>query len=105
MYTILIAILLYTKFLLIICFWSFNLFFSCTSPWNFSLCLFLYLKLVDPIEYRCKDDEVRAEATRELLKCIVDHRMAAKSLSTSEREAVSYLRFSFYLLFYLISAK
>ncbi|KAG2613707.1 hypothetical protein PVAP13_4KG405100 [Panicum virgatum] len=45
-------------------------------------------KLVDPIEYRCKDDEVRAEATRELLKCIVDHRMAAKSLSTSEREAV-----------------
>jgi len=31
---------------------------------------------------------VRAVATRELLKCIVDHRMAAKSLSTSEREAV-----------------
>jgi len=45
-------------------------------------------KLVDPIENRCKDDEVRAVATRELLKCIVDHRMAAKSLSTSEREAV-----------------
>ncbi|CAD6338649.1 unnamed protein product [Miscanthus lutarioriparius] len=45
-------------------------------------------KLVDPIENRCKDDEVRAEATRELLKCIVDHRMAAKSLSTPERDAV-----------------
>ncbi|PUZ59471.1 hypothetical protein GQ55_4G044500 [Panicum hallii var. hallii] len=40
-------------------------------------------KLVDPTENRCKDDEVKAEATRELLKCIVDHRMAAKSLSTS----------------------
>jgi heat shock protein 4 len=55
------------------------------------------LKLVDPIENRCKDDEVRAEATRDLLKCIVDHRMAARSLSTPERDAVSYLGFSFYL--------
>ncbi|KAJ1260430.1 hypothetical protein BS78_10G231600 [Paspalum vaginatum] len=45
-------------------------------------------KLVDPIEHRCKDDEVRAEAMRELLKCIYDHRMAAKSLSTPERDAV-----------------
>lgn len=45
-------------------------------------------KLVDPIENRCKDDEVRTQTTRELLKCIVDHRMAAKSLSAPEREAV-----------------
>ncbi|KAF8687363.1 hypothetical protein HU200_043049 [Digitaria exilis] len=45
-------------------------------------------KLVDPIENRCKDDEMRAEVARELLKCIVDHRMAAKSLSASERDAV-----------------
>ena len=67
------------------------LFTSCTFSFNFCLCLCLYLKLVDPIENRCKDDEVRAEATRELLKCIVDHRMAAKSLSTPERDAVSYL--------------
>ncbi|VAI91901.1 unnamed protein product [Triticum turgidum subsp. durum] len=45
-------------------------------------------KLVDPIEYRCKDEEARAEATRELLKRIVDHRMAAKSLSAPERDAI-----------------
>ncbi|KAK1612282.1 hypothetical protein QYE76_035955 [Lolium multiflorum] len=45
-------------------------------------------KLVDPIENRCKDEEVRAEATRELSKRIVDHRMAAKSLSTPERDAI-----------------
>ncbi|CAN6200764.1 unnamed protein product [Urochloa humidicola] len=45
-------------------------------------------KLVDPIENRCKDDEVRAEAMRELLKCIVDHKMAAKSLSAPERDAI-----------------
>ncbi|GJM97671.1 hypothetical protein PR202_ga14613 [Eleusine coracana subsp. coracana] len=45
-------------------------------------------KLVDPIESRCKDDEFRAQAMRELLKSIVDHRTAAKSLSTPERDAV-----------------
>ncbi|KAL6603168.1 hypothetical protein ACP70R_043529 [Stipagrostis hirtigluma subsp. patula] len=45
-------------------------------------------KLVDPIENRCKDDEVRAQAMRELLRCIADHRMAAKSLPTPERDAV-----------------
>jgi hypothetical protein len=55
----------------------------------------LYVKLVDPIENRCKDEEVRAEATRELSKRIVDHRMAAKSLSTPERDAVSCLTISF----------
>jgi heat shock 70kDa protein 4 len=38
---------------------------------------------------------VRAEIARELLKCIVDHRMAAKSLSAPERDAVSYLGFIF----------
>jgi hypothetical protein len=74
--------------------------FQCVLP-TFGLCtslldyflrfLSLYLKLVDPIEYRCKDEEARAEATRELLKRIVDHRMAAKSLSAPERDAVSYL--------------
>ncbi|KAM0901558.1 hypothetical protein ACQ4PT_019904 [Festuca glaucescens] len=46
-----------------------------------------FTMLVDPIENRCKDEEVRAEATRELSKRIVDHRMAAKSLSTPERDA------------------
>uniref|UniRef100_A0ACD5ZC60 Uncharacterized protein n=2 Tax=Avena sativa TaxID=4498 RepID=A0ACD5ZC60_AVESA len=45
-------------------------------------------KLVDPIENRCKDEEVRAQAMRELLKRIADHRMAAKSLSTAERDAI-----------------
>ncbi|KAL6873796.1 hypothetical protein ACP4OV_013878 [Aristida adscensionis] len=45
-------------------------------------------ELVDPIENRCKDDEVRAQTIRELSKCIADHRMAAKSLSTPDREAV-----------------
>ncbi|XP_020080084.1 heat shock 70 kDa protein 16-like [Ananas comosus] len=45
-------------------------------------------KLVDPIENRYKDEEVRAQATRELLKCIVDHRMAVRSLATYERDAI-----------------
>nr|CAB3471183.1 unnamed protein product [Digitaria exilis] len=69
-------------------FCSFCLDASCYIFFNFCLCLCLYLKLVDPIENRCKDDEMRAEVARELLKCIVDHRMAAKSLSASERDAV-----------------
>ncbi|XP_072994402.1 heat shock 70 kDa protein 16 [Typha latifolia] len=45
-------------------------------------------KLVDPIENRYKDEEARAQTTRELLKCIVDNRMAVKSLATYERDAV-----------------
>ncbi|KAG0478151.1 hypothetical protein HPP92_012870 [Vanilla planifolia] len=45
-------------------------------------------KLVDPIENRCKDEETRAEATRELLNCMVEHRMAAKSLGAHEQVAV-----------------
>uniref|UniRef100_J3MGW2 Heat shock 70 kDa protein 16 n=2 Tax=Oryza brachyantha TaxID=4533 RepID=J3MGW2_ORYBR len=45
-------------------------------------------RLVDPIENRCRDEEVRAQAMRELMKCIADHRMAAKSLSNPEQDAV-----------------
>ncbi|WOL15701.1 heat shock 70 kDa protein 16 [Canna indica] len=46
-------------------------------------------KLVDPIESRYKDEEGRPQATRELLKCIVDYRMAVSSLTTYERDAVN----------------
>ncbi|XP_057498029.1 heat shock 70 kDa protein 16-like [Actinidia eriantha] len=45
-------------------------------------------KLVDPIENRYKDEEARAEATRGLLSCVVEHRMALGSLPASERDAV-----------------
>ncbi|OVA11479.1 Heat shock protein 70 family [Macleaya cordata] len=45
-------------------------------------------KLVDPIESRYKDEEARAQATRDLLKCIVDYRMAVKSLPASDRDTV-----------------
>uniref|UniRef100_A0A0D9WTA4 Heat shock 70 kDa protein 16 n=1 Tax=Leersia perrieri TaxID=77586 RepID=A0A0D9WTA4_9ORYZ len=45
-------------------------------------------RLVDPIENRCKDEEVRDQAMKELLKCIANHRRAAKSLSTPEQDAV-----------------
>ncbi|KAJ8466227.1 hypothetical protein OPV22_028779 [Ensete ventricosum] len=45
-------------------------------------------KLVDPIENRYKDEEARAQATRELLKCIVDYRMAVSSVTTYERDVV-----------------
>ena len=48
----------------------------------------LFNKLLDPIENRYKNEEVRAQATRDLSKCIVDHRMAAKSLPTPEQYAV-----------------
>lgn len=41
------------------------------------------------MENRFKDEEARAQATRELLNCIVEHRMAVKSLVTYERDAVS----------------
>ncbi|KAJ6805199.1 heat shock 70 kDa protein 16-like [Iris pallida] len=46
-------------------------------------------KLVDPIENRYRDEEARAQATRELLKCIVDHRMAVQAVATYERDAVN----------------
>eukprot|EP00268_Persea_americana_P046689 TRINITY_DN481_c1_g1_i1.p1 TRINITY_DN481_c1_g1~~TRINITY_DN481_c1_g1_i1.p1 ORF type:complete len:794 (+),score=161.28 TRINITY_DN481_c1_g1_i1:604-2985(+) len=45
-------------------------------------------ELVDPIESRFRDDEARPQATRDLLKHIVEHRMAGKSLATSDRDAV-----------------
>ncbi|XP_059662185.1 heat shock 70 kDa protein 16 [Cornus florida] len=45
-------------------------------------------KLVDPIENRYKDEESRPQATRALLNCIVEHRMAVGSLSAIERDAV-----------------
>lgn len=45
-------------------------------------------KLVDPIESRFKDEEARAQATREFLNCIVEYRMAVQSMPTYEREAV-----------------
>ncbi|KAK4491938.1 hypothetical protein RD792_002720 [Penstemon davidsonii] len=45
-------------------------------------------KMVDPIENRYNDEEARALATRNLLNCIVEYRMAVKSLPTGERETV-----------------
>ncbi|KAF8414092.1 hypothetical protein HHK36_002091 [Tetracentron sinense] len=45
-------------------------------------------KLVDPIENRYKDEETRAQATRDLLKCIVDNRMAVTSLPANDGDAV-----------------
>ncbi|OMO76763.1 Heat shock protein 70 family [Corchorus capsularis] len=46
-------------------------------------------ELVDPIEKRYKDEEARAQATRDLLKCIADYRMAAGSLSSIKKDAVN----------------
>lgn len=45
-------------------------------------------KLVDPIENRYKDEEARAQATRDMLNCIVDYRMSVNSLPPKEREVV-----------------
>lgn len=45
-------------------------------------------KLVDPIENRYKDEGVRAQATRDLLKCIVEHRMSVGSLPPKDKEMV-----------------
>lgn len=42
------------------------------------------------VEVRYKEEEGRAPATRDLLNCIVEHRMAAGSLPPSERDAVSF---------------
>ncbi|PKA45955.1 Heat shock 70 kDa protein 16 [Apostasia shenzhenica] len=44
--------------------------------------------LVDPIESRYKDEKARAHATRDLLNCIVEYRMAVKSVANYERDAV-----------------
>ncbi|KAF8391557.1 hypothetical protein HHK36_023863 [Tetracentron sinense] len=45
-------------------------------------------EMVDPIENRFKDEEARAQATRDLLKCIVDYSMAVTSVPESDRDAV-----------------
>ncbi|XP_039130789.1 heat shock 70 kDa protein 16-like [Dioscorea cayenensis subsp. rotundata] len=45
-------------------------------------------KLVDPVESRYQNEEARAQASRELLRCIADHRKAAESCPTYERDAV-----------------
>ncbi|OIT05769.1 heat shock 70 kda protein 16, partial [Nicotiana attenuata] len=45
-------------------------------------------KMVDPVENRYKEEETRAQATRNLLNSIVEYRMAAGSLPASEKDAV-----------------
>ncbi|CAI9756597.1 unnamed protein product [Fraxinus pennsylvanica] len=45
-------------------------------------------KIVDPVEHRYKEEEARAQATRSLLNCIVEYRMAVGSLEPSERDIV-----------------
>ncbi|XP_050370955.1 heat shock 70 kDa protein 16 [Argentina anserina] len=45
-------------------------------------------KLVDPIESRYKDEEARAQATQDLLKCIGDYCTAVESLSPMDRESI-----------------
>ncbi|EXB50301.1 Heat shock 70 kDa protein 16 [Morus notabilis] len=45
-------------------------------------------KLVDPIENRYKDEDARTEATRDLLKCIVDYRTAVDSLPPKDKELI-----------------
>ncbi|KAH0986937.1 hypothetical protein GBA52_014114 [Prunus armeniaca] len=45
-------------------------------------------KMVDPIENRYKDEEARLQATRDLLKCIGDYRMAVNSLPPMDRESI-----------------
>ncbi|XP_022716906.1 heat shock 70 kDa protein 16-like [Durio zibethinus] len=45
-------------------------------------------KLVDPVENRYKDEEARAQFSRDLLKCIVDYRMSTKSLPNEDRELI-----------------
>ncbi|XVF27861.1 hypothetical protein REPUB_Repub14bG0145600 [Reevesia pubescens] len=46
-------------------------------------------KLVDPVEDRHKDEEARVQATSDLLKCIADYRMAAGSLPSIKKDAVT----------------
>ncbi|XP_022734400.1 heat shock 70 kDa protein 16-like isoform X2 [Durio zibethinus] len=45
-------------------------------------------KLVDPVENRYKDEEARAQASRDLLKCIVDYRILIESLPNENRELI-----------------
>ncbi|KAL6494194.1 hypothetical protein OROGR_030994 [Orobanche gracilis] len=44
--------------------------------------------LVDPIENRYRDEDARAEAMRNLLRCIVEHRMSADSLPPESKELI-----------------
>uniref|UniRef100_A0A7N0VB57 Uncharacterized protein n=1 Tax=Kalanchoe fedtschenkoi TaxID=63787 RepID=A0A7N0VB57_KALFE len=44
--------------------------------------------MVDPIENRYKDEEARAQATRELLNTIVEYRMHADSLPSVDKEPI-----------------
>lgn len=46
-------------------------------------------KLVDPVENRYKDEEARAQATRDLLNSIVDHRMSTDSLPTEDKGLIT----------------
>jgi heat shock protein 4 len=46
-------------------------------------------KLVDPIDNRYKDEEARAQATRDLLKSIVDYRMSVDSIPPKDREMIT----------------
>lgn len=43
---------------------------------------------MDPIENRYKDGEARAQATRDLLQCIVEYRTAVGSLPPEEQDFV-----------------
>ncbi|KAK7276824.1 hypothetical protein RIF29_17970 [Crotalaria pallida] len=45
-------------------------------------------QLVDPIENRYMDEEARAQATRDLLGSIVEHRMSADSLPLQNKEQI-----------------
>lgn len=45
-------------------------------------------KLVDPIDNRYKDEEARAQATRDLLKSVVDYRMSVDSIPPEDREMI-----------------
>lgn len=45
-------------------------------------------KLVDPIESRYKDEEARVQATRDLLKSIVEYRTTVKSIASGDKDVV-----------------
>ena len=58
--------------------------------------------MVNPVEHRYKDEEARAQATRSLLNCIVENRMAVGSLPPSERDAVRSLSHHFEGVYFCI---
>ncbi|XP_057441185.1 heat shock 70 kDa protein 16-like [Lotus japonicus] len=45
-------------------------------------------QLVDPIESRYRDEDARAQATRDLLRCIVEYRMLSDSLPSENKELI-----------------